>query len=926
MAPLASDPRQVLIVLNLAKRKALYTLITEITDWMRSQLVLKQEPQDYGDAPLFVPADNDNDGPKAPQQQYAGPPNANLVRLRKDALTHFDAWRRELLSQLKELLSTPDDAKIVQERRSRTERIARNRTEVPAPGEDLLLDLGDSPSRGGTKVDGVVAARAERDRAVARLQASYHPIPTRLTTISQEDREETLSCILLHLLSGGKYLSESRTLAVYLASALKLPLSSLDAEEVEIAKSLVETSTSPEAARQREAMSAEAEALKRKEQNQASRFWKVGLASVAGAAVIGITGGLAAPVVAGAIGGIMGSVGLGGVASFLGVFWMNGALVGTLFGAMGARMTGEAVDQYAREVEDFKFIPLKDERKRRPRNDQECRRLRVTLGVNGWLDTEKDITGPWHNLNEDSEVFAVRYEVKSLMGLGRSLRELVSSYAWNTVKMEILKRTVLATLWSALWPAYLLSAASTIDNPFSLAKNRSEKAGEILADALINKVQGERPVTLIGYSLGARVIYSCLRSLAARRAFGLVDEVVFVGAPVPSDRHHWEAIRSVVSGKMYNVYSENDYLLAFMYRASSLQYGVAGLQEIKDIEGVENLNLSEEVQGHMRYPELIAKILALCGIPTVEGAAGSVEKEDVRTEEDEEKKFMIELDDLEKNGPPKGKGTGGQNLIDFDDAHPPAPVASPEPPPPPYSEKHNFLQRPSQKEKTAEEKQRPTVVRASSMGLADSMHDPLGEDPFSGLPLFTKPRPTPTPRQAVSAPSVPLARVSTSHSSRASALKASIPERPARVSTMPTRNAALFGDDVDNDTLGSKSATANSSSPAPTQSSPFLRMQQQQQVQNSHQQVLAVVSPSYPSLPSSSGPSSSQAIPSSETAQQQAHPPTLQRAATAKKADNSDYDSDGTDAGFKIKMLNNDSDDDHSDDDFAYVEPVPIDD
>lgn len=86
-------------------------------------------------------------------------------------------------------------------------------------------------------------------------------------------------------------------------------------------------------------MSAEAEAAKRKQQNQQSRYWKVGLASVAGAALIGVTGGLAAPVVAGAIGGIMGSVGLGGVASFLGIFWMNGALVGTLFGAFGARMT-----------------------------------------------------------------------------------------------------------------------------------------------------------------------------------------------------------------------------------------------------------------------------------------------------------------------------------------------------------------------------------------------------------------------------------------------------------------------------------------------------------------------------------------------------------------------------------------------------------
>jgi thioesterase domain-containing protein len=124
----------------------------------------------------------------------------------------------------------------------------------------------------------------------------------------------------------------------------------------------------------------------------------------------------------------------------------------------------------------------------------------------------------------------------SLMELGVSLKSMVSSYAWSFLKLEILKRTVLATLWSALWPVYLLKMAASIDNPFSKARNRSEKAGQVLADALINKAQGERPVTLIGYSLGPRVIYSCLKSLAEREAFGLVEFVVFIGAPVPSTR------------------------------------------------------------------------------------------------------------------------------------------------------------------------------------------------------------------------------------------------------------------------------------------------------------------------------------------------------------------------------------------------------
>lgn len=388
------------------------------------------------------------------------------------------------------------------------------------------------------------------------------------------------------------------------------------------------------------------------------------------------------------------------------------------------------VDQYAKEVDDFRFIPLKDEWGTRPPS-QNDRRLRVTIGINGWLNTKDDVTRPWRALADDSEAFALQYEIKSLLGLGKSLRELVSSYAWNTVKMEILKRTVLATLWSALWPAYLLSMASTIDNPFNLAKNRSEKAGEILADALINKVQGERPVTLIGYSLGARVIYSCLRSLAARKAFGLIDSVVFIGAPVPSNRQHWQMIRTVVSGKLFNVYSENDYLLAFLYRATSVQLGVAGLQAIRDIEGVENLNLSEEVQGHMRYDKLIGKILARCGVPVVRGADGQIEQDE----------SVIQLsDDLDKND---------ANLIELDSldigAAPPTKTQSVPPsasvltlPPRPSASVPTLPPRPSVPQPN---RQRTAVSRAALSAIPASQ-DLLGQD-LSETPTPSTRRPEP---------------------------------------------------------------------------------------------------------------------------------------------------------------------------------------
>ncbi|OHE90767.1 YSIRK family gram-positive signal peptide [Colletotrichum orchidophilum] len=670
MAPLAADPRQLVVVLNPARRKAFYTLLFDITGYMRSQLELKDGDQADSvsgaagnpaspslqdrNAPLFVPDASQggrSSSPSHPDRGGSGVHSAQLRALRKAALKHFDGWRKEVLEKVKEVVSVRDDDKILEARKKRLDEQEKLKAESPSLGEDLI-NFGEAPqaSSSANKVDEEVAA----------LQEHYHPIPSRFTTIPVDDRKEVLSCLLVLVLSTGCYSSHSRVLALYLTSAFGLPVSCLITEETEIAKSLVESSTAPEG--QKATMSAEAEAAKRRQENQKSRFWKVGLASVAGAAVIGITGGLAAPVVAGAIGGIMGSVGLGGVASFLGIFWMNGALVGTLFGAFGAKMTGEMMDTYAKEVEDFRFLPLKDEwgqdYKRADPDGKQGARLRVTIGINGWLNDEGDVTKPWRSLGDESEVFALRYEMKSLLALGAELEGLVSSYAWNYVKIEILKRTVLASLWAALWPAYLISAASKIDNPFNLARNRSDKAGRVLADALIAKVQGERPVTLVGYSLGARVIYSCLRSLAERQAFGLVDTVVLIGAPVPSNREHWQVLRSVVSGRIVNVYSETDYILGFLYRATSLQLGIAGLQEVKNIERVENLNLSAEVSGHLRYPSLIAKILTRCGFPNVKGGEGVIEKDedlDIKITDEEAGSQMGELIQLEAQPDPESE-------------------------------------------------------------------------------------------------------------------------------------------------------------------------------------------------------------------------------------------------------------------------------
>ena len=181
------------------------------------------------------------------------------------------------------------------------------------------------------------------------------------------------------------------------------------------------------------------------------------------------------------------------------------------------------------------------------------------------------------------------------------------------------------------------------DNPFSVAKSRAEKAGTVLADALVNRAQGERPVNLIGYSLGARVIYACLLSLVARKAFGLIDSVVLIGAPIPSDGADWRAMRSVVSARLVNVYSENDYVLGFLYRTSSIQLGVAGLQRVEGVMGVENVDVSDTVSGHLRYRYLLGAILRKIGFEDLDLHEIEREAEAFKHMEEEEKERMEEL-------------------------------------------------------------------------------------------------------------------------------------------------------------------------------------------------------------------------------------------------------------------------------------------
>ena len=515
--------------------------------------------------------------------------SAKMQELKKAALAYFDDWRDHVILRVGEVVNSKEKAEEQKEAsHPKTAGSGSASSRKPVAGSASQLDKN-------------------VEEALARL---YPPVDNTLKKLPQEKRALILNSMLLLLLSLEHYHAHSRTLLLYLTSSLGLPTSVLADDESKVARGLLAAA---------ETMRADEETKKRQEEGSDMRKWKVGLATVGGAVLIGVTGGLAAPLLAAGLGTVMGGLGLGATAgaAYLGTLAGSSVIVGGLFGAYGGRMTGKMMDQYAREIEDFAFIPINTYHKPR-KIEKEYRRLRVAIGISGWLTEKDEVVEPWKVIGIGMEGFALRFELEALMNIGNSLTSMIKSAAWGVAKSEIIKRTVFASLSAGLWPLALLKVSRVIDNPWSVASSRASKAGEVLADALINKAQGERPVTLIGYSLGARVIYTCLQKLAERKAFGLVESVVLIGAPAPSTSAEWRAVRSVVSGRVINVYSTNDYILAFLYRSSSIQYGVAGLQAIAGVHGVENVDVSDLVTGHTSYRFLTGTILQKVGFEDVD--------------------------------------------------------------------------------------------------------------------------------------------------------------------------------------------------------------------------------------------------------------------------------------------------------------------
>jgi hypothetical protein len=290
-----------------------------------------------------------------------------------------------------------------------------------------------------------------------------------------------------------------------------------------------------------------------------------------------------------------------------------------------------------------------------PRNMPQVRPSTMAVPVLGDVPTEQSTAIQQNILSSvrvwdyhtefGGDVYTVQWESVMLLNMCQVATNLAKELA-NKATKEVLKTTVLATLMAAVaWPSLFLGLAGAIDNDWTLITIRSDLAGKELAKSLLQSNE-QRPVKLIGYSFGARIVYACLIELAkhqtiweeqqqegskwkkglrmdkerfqyTREPASIVQDAVMMGAPLFISRSKLRLARHMVAGRFVNCYSKKDWILSLMFQYKShsgFMRGTCGTNPILGVSNIENYDVSSLVASwHANYCRVVPDILDIVG-------------------------------------------------------------------------------------------------------------------------------------------------------------------------------------------------------------------------------------------------------------------------------------------------------------------------
>ncbi|KAI1121442.1 hypothetical protein F5Y10DRAFT_256312 [Nemania abortiva] len=387
------------------------------------------------------------------------------------------------------------------------------------------------------------------------------------------------------------------------------------------------------------------------------RYVMMGLATVGGGLVIGLSAGLLAPLIGAGLAAGFTTIGVGGTSSFLAGAG-GAAIITSGAAASGSFMGGKAASHRTGAVKTFEYRPLNNNK-----------RVNLILTISGWLTSKADdVRLPFSTVDPImGDLYSILWEPELLTSMGDTIN-ILATEALTQGLQQVLGSTILISLMAALQlPVVLSKLAYLIDNPWAVSLDRAWAAGLILADSLIDRNLGTRPITLVGYSLGSRVIFSCLLELARKGAHGLVQNAYLFGAPVVVKQEEFVRARAVVAGRFVNGYNRNDWILGYLFRLTNGGIRrVAGLASIDGIPDVENFDCTKLVSGHMEYRTAMPRLLRECGWIVESDEFGEIEDPDPDRHRERQIELINEIEEarkeLENEGQSK-KGKGGWGIF-----------------------------------------------------------------------------------------------------------------------------------------------------------------------------------------------------------------------------------------------------------------------
>eukprot|EP00892_Ulva_mutabilis_P001645 jgi/Ulvmu1/11481/UM077_0025.1 len=236
------------------------------------------------------------------------------------------------------------------------------------------------------------------------------------------------------------------------------------------------------------------------------------------------------------------------------------------------------------------------------------------IAVNGWISARQDFVEPFAALDDrHGNTMALVWESKELAEIHKQFRKMIARSAGQQAVQLALYATVSGLATATMWPVAVLNCATLIDSAFDVACIRAARGGKLLANMLLARLHGDRPITLLGVAMGARLVWYCLLELYRQGARGVVEHAVLLGAPVSIDRVKFRTARSVVSGRFVNGHSETDWLLGLCTR-TKIGQGVfkkcAGIRPVQ-VAGIQDMDFTSIVRSSKDWTPNMQRVLSV---------------------------------------------------------------------------------------------------------------------------------------------------------------------------------------------------------------------------------------------------------------------------------------------------------------------------